>query len=89
MFIDALHPVHEGRLYRWGHRPTESSVLEYGRTNLDALAASGFNPNDVEAAPAASTKRPQQFSRRGPIQVSWRLTQGGQGVSIAKKPAQT
>src|ERR1700728_1209548 len=50
VFIDTLHPVHEGRLFRWGHGPTESPLLEYGRTSPDALAASGFNPSDVEAA---------------------------------------
>jgi adenylate cyclase len=30
MFIDTLHPVHEGRLFRWGYGPTESPLLEYG-----------------------------------------------------------
>ena len=23
VFIDTLHPVHEGRLFRWGHDPDE------------------------------------------------------------------
>jgi adenylate cyclase len=32
MFIDTLHPVHEGRLFRWGYGPSESPLLEYGRT---------------------------------------------------------
>ncbi len=50
VFIDTLHPVHEGRLFRWGHDLTESPLLEYGRTSPDALAASGFNPKDVQAA---------------------------------------
>src|ERR1700730_17574150 len=50
MFIDTLHPVHEGRLFRWGYNPTETPLLEYGRTSPDALAASGFNPRDVEIA---------------------------------------
>jgi adenylate cyclase len=44
MFIDTLHPVHEGQLFRWGVSPTEASLLEYGRTSPDALAASGSNP---------------------------------------------
>ena len=48
MFIDTLHPVHEGRLFRWGYGPTP--VLEYGRTSPDALAASGAEPRDVAAA---------------------------------------
>ena len=47
MFVDTLHPVHEGRLFRWGYGATEPSLLEYGRTSPDALAASGFNPRDL------------------------------------------
>jgi adenylate cyclase len=50
LFIDTLHPVHEGRLFRWGFGPTESPLLEYGRTSPDALAASGSDPQDVETA---------------------------------------
>jgi adenylate cyclase len=50
MFIDTLHPVHEGQLFRWGFSPTEASLLEYGRTSPDALAASGSNPQDLETA---------------------------------------
>jgi hypothetical protein len=50
LFIDTLHPVHEGSLFRWGYSPAETPLLEYGRTSPDALAASGFNPRDVEIA---------------------------------------
>ena len=50
LFIDTLHPVHEGRLLRWGYGPGESPLLEYGRTSPDALAASGSKPQDVESA---------------------------------------
>jgi len=50
VFVDTLHPVHEGRLFRWGFGPTESPLLEYGRTSPEALAATGLNPNEVEAA---------------------------------------
>ena len=32
MFIDTLHPVHEGRLFRWGYNPTETPLLESART---------------------------------------------------------
>jgi adenylate cyclase len=41
VFIDTLHPVHEGRLFRRGFGPTEAPLLDYGRTTPDALAASG------------------------------------------------
>ena len=50
MFIDTLHPVHEGHLFRWGFNPTEAPLLEYGRTSPDALLASGSNPQDLETA---------------------------------------
>jgi adenylate cyclase len=50
LFIDTLHPVHEGRLFRWGYGPAESPLLEYGRTNTDALATSGSELLDVEQA---------------------------------------
>jgi adenylate cyclase len=50
VFIDTLHPVHEGRLFRWGQRPDEAPLLEYGRTSPDALVASGSDPRDVESA---------------------------------------
>jgi adenylate cyclase len=50
LLIDTLHPVHEGRLFRWGYGPTESPLLDYGRTSPDALAASGSKPQEVEAA---------------------------------------
>ena len=46
--IDTLHPVHEGRLFRWGFAREEPALVEYGRTGSAALAASGFNPRDVE-----------------------------------------
>ena len=49
MFVDTLHPVY-GRLLRWGYGPTELPLLEYGRTSVDALAASGAQFLDVGAA---------------------------------------
>jgi adenylate cyclase len=48
MFVDTLHPVHEGRLFRWGYG--ESPLVEYGRTSPHALAASGSESLDVAAA---------------------------------------
>jgi adenylate cyclase len=50
VFIDTLHPVHEGRLFRWGHDPSESPLADYGRTSPEAVAASGASPHDVRAA---------------------------------------
>jgi adenylate cyclase len=49
-FVDTLHPVHEGRLFRWGYDPTLAPLIDYGRTSPDGLAATGFAAEDVEAA---------------------------------------
>jgi adenylate cyclase len=32
VIIDTLHPVYEGRLFRWGHDPSQPGLVEYGRT---------------------------------------------------------
>ncbi len=63
--IDTLHPVHEGRLFRWGTAAlNEPALVEYGRTNSTALAASGFDPemsrspNSGRAAPTTGCCKP-------------------------------
>ena len=48
--IDTLHPVHEGRLFRWGYGANESPVHEYGRTSLQGFDASGAVALDAQAA---------------------------------------
>lgn len=48
-FIDTLHPVYEGTLYRWGYSPDESGVVEYGRTTLGNLDDSGSAALDQQA----------------------------------------
>jgi adenylate cyclase len=48
--IDTLDPVHEGRVFRWGYNPGLAPMVDYGRTSQEGLAASGFDPQDVEAA---------------------------------------
>jgi adenylate cyclase len=50
VFIDTLHPVHEGRLYQWDVGAAELRLLEYGRTDPTVLAASGASPAEMEAA---------------------------------------
>jgi adenylate cyclase len=50
VLIDTLHPVHEGRLFRWGPDSAQPPLVEYGRTSPDGLAATGFDPKDVQAA---------------------------------------
>ena len=46
--IDTLHPVHEGRLFRWGYT-NEPLVHEYGRTSLEGLDVSGAVSLDAQA----------------------------------------
>jgi len=48
-FIDTLHPVYEGTLYRWGYSPDESGVVEYGRTTLGPRDAAGSAALDEQA----------------------------------------
>ena len=68
MLIDTLHPVHEGRLFRWDDGPTESPPVEYGRTDPATLAASGAGPEAVAAA---------ERWRRSPF---YRMLQTGESV---------
>ena len=50
LFVDTLHPVHEGRLFRWGYGPDESAMHEYGRTSVAGLVdPSGAAALDVQA----------------------------------------
>lgn len=48
LFIDTLHPVHEGRMFRWGY-PDESPMYEYGRTSFEGLDATGAVSLDEQA----------------------------------------
>ena len=60
VFIDTLHPVHEGRLFRWRDNATESPLLEYGRTSPDAVSAAGA---DAEQAQATARWQASPFYR--------------------------
>ncbi|QRM30775.1 adenylate/guanylate cyclase domain-containing protein [Microvirga sp. VF16] len=42
--IDTLHPIHEGRVFRWRRDDQESlnPVVEYGRTNVEGEAAENW-----------------------------------------------
>src|SRR5260370_658063 len=49
LFIDTLHPVHEGRLFRWGHSANESALTEYGRTSpVQAIGAEASAKTDAD-----------------------------------------
>jgi adenylate cyclase len=53
--IDTLHPVHEGRLFRWGYGSNEPPVHEYGRTSLDVL--DGYSPVSLDAQATGVSQR--------------------------------
>jgi adenylate cyclase len=38
VFVDTLHPVHEGRMFRWRRGQGEATLAEYGRTKEDDAA---------------------------------------------------
>jgi adenylate cyclase len=40
VIIDTLHPVHEGRAFRWRRSEGKAELIEYGRTNAGEAAAS-------------------------------------------------
>jgi adenylate cyclase len=48
LFIDTLHPVHEGLMFRWGY-PDQSPIYEYGRTSVEGLDATGAVSLDEQA----------------------------------------
>jgi len=39
VFVDTLHPVHEGHVFRFGHDPSEPLSKAYGRTVSDSVPA--------------------------------------------------
>jgi len=47
--IDTLHPVHEGRMFRWGYGPDEPPMHAYGRTGSEGLDATAESL-DAQAA---------------------------------------
>ncbi len=40
VFVDTLHPVHEGRIFRWYRDKGKATLAEYGRTNEGERAES-------------------------------------------------
>jgi adenylate cyclase len=54
VFIDTLHPVYEGRLFRWGYSPNESSVHEYGRTRTVPYLWMNRRPICGDVAPSTT-----------------------------------
>jgi adenylate cyclase len=50
VLIDTLHPIHEGRMFRWGYGPDEPPMHEYGRTGFDGADAPAAVSLDAQAA---------------------------------------
>jgi adenylate cyclase len=48
VIIDTLHPVYEGRVFRWGHDPSQASMVEYGRTGVPAADSQQPLPDDQQ-----------------------------------------
>ena len=53
--IDTLHPVYEGRVFRWGHDESQPTIEEYGRTDLPE-GVSSLDPS-LDVAPPETLAR--------------------------------
>jgi adenylate cyclase len=54
VLIDTLHPVYEGRLFRWGQDPSQPGMVEYGRTVVPAGIVLGAEEERAAASWRAS-----------------------------------
>lgn len=71
VLIDTLHPVYEGRLFRWGHDPSQPSFVEYGRT----VAPEGLVLGAEEERAAASWRASPFFHMLQTGETVMRLTE--------------
>jgi adenylate cyclase len=71
VLIDTLHPVYEGRLFRWGQDPSQPGMVEYGRTVMPAGVALG----EEEERAAASWRRSPFFHMLQTGETVMRLTE--------------
>ena len=55
VFIDTLHPVHEGRLFRWDRGSPEATLAEYGRSVSGIPAGLCAPPQPASAASTAQS----------------------------------
>jgi adenylate cyclase len=66
VLIDTLHPVHEGRAFRWRRDPTdEPDVLEYGRTHADSQYAEQWRRSPFYHLLAAGSSAMRRSLARG------------------------
>ena len=73
VLIDTLHPVHEGRIVRWGYGASEAPLLDYGRTS--PVAALGGARADA-GEQAAQTQAAERW-QRSPF---YRMLQTGEAL---------
>ena len=66
-----MHPVYEGRLFRWGHDPSQPGVVEYGRT----VAPAGLVLGAEEERAAASWRASPFFHMLQTGETVMRLTE--------------
>jgi adenylate cyclase len=71
VLIDTLHPVYEGRLFRWGQDPSQPGVVEYGRT----VAPQGTTLGADEERAAASWRASPFFHMLQTGESMMRLTE--------------
>jgi adenylate cyclase len=79
VLIDTLHPVYEGRVFRWGHDESQPTVEEYGRTELPE-GVSGLDPSSGGAPPETVARW-----RASPF---FRMSQTGESVLRRRIPAE-
>jgi adenylate cyclase len=53
VIIDTLHPVYEGRVFRWGPDPSQATMVEYGRTGAPDGVSHLEAPDDGQRAAIA------------------------------------
>ena len=54
LLIDTLHPIHEGRAFRWEREKPEATLTEYGRTSR---RGGGRTVADEPSLPALDERR--------------------------------
>ena len=79
VLIDTLHPVYEGRVFRWGHDESQPMVEEYGRTELPE-GVSGLDPSSGGTSPETVARW-----RASPF---FHLLQTGESVLRRRIPAE-
>ncbi len=77
LLIDTLHPVHEGRIVRWGYGAAEPALLDYGRTSpVDTLGGARGDAAEI-AKQAEAAERWLRSPFHHMLQTARRCCGGG------------